>query len=211
MDYEANRLSSGLLQLSDNTHLIVDETRLEAGKLDASGVGNVQALRTLITHQIVNYDFQFYSKPYDADVPVLILSEGKSLLPCNMLVPLKADTSCLNTLPEIFQAANHFLREPLITEIRLYLSVMRHSDYEFPENLQTRAQEDFVQMRQTGGQNVSADDLHLLLVLARLLSLSNGEKIVSLEAWEQAKAMEAERKLRISSNSGQTAQSANEP
>lgn len=37
MDYEANRLSSGLLQLSDNTHLIVDETRLEAGKLDAAG------------------------------------------------------------------------------------------------------------------------------------------------------------------------------
>ena len=37
MDYEANRLSSGLLQLSDNTHLVVDETRLEAGKLDAAG------------------------------------------------------------------------------------------------------------------------------------------------------------------------------
>lgn len=37
MDYEANRLSSGLLQLSNNTHLVVDETRLEAGKLDAAG------------------------------------------------------------------------------------------------------------------------------------------------------------------------------
>lgn len=37
MDYEANRLSSGLLQLSANTHLVVDETRLEAGKLDAAG------------------------------------------------------------------------------------------------------------------------------------------------------------------------------
>lgn len=37
MDYEINRLSAGLLQLSDNTHLIVDETRLEAGKLDVAG------------------------------------------------------------------------------------------------------------------------------------------------------------------------------
>lgn len=211
MDYEANRLSSGLLQLSDNTHLIVDETRLEAGKLDASGVVNVQALRTLITHQIVNYDFQYYSKPYDADVPVLILSEGKSLLPCNMLVSLNADPSCLNTLPEIFQAANHFLREPLLTEIRLYLSVMRHSDYEFPEDLQKQAQEDFVQMRQTGGQNVSAEDLHLLLVLARLVSLSNGEKTVSLDAWEKAKRMEAERKSRIDIQRSRAAQPANEP
>lgn len=30
-----------------------------------------------------------------------------------------------------------------------------------------KAQEDFVEMRRVGGQNVSADDLHLLLVLAR--------------------------------------------
>lgn len=211
MDYEMNRLSSGLLQLSNNTHLIVDETRLEAGKLDVAGVANVQALRTLISHQIVNYDFQYYSKPYDADVPVLILSEGKSLLPCDVLLPLKADATCLNTLPEIFQAANHFLREPLLSAIRLYLCAMRHSSFEFPEDLQKKAQEDFVEMRQVGGRSVSADDLHLLLVLARLVSLSHGERVVSLSAWEEAKRMEEERKLRLGNQSAQASHPSNEP
>ncbi|XP_034254053.1 mini-chromosome maintenance complex-binding protein [Thrips palmi] len=211
MDYENNRLSSGLLQLSDNTHLIVDETRLEAGKLDVSGVANVQALRTLISQQIVNYDFQYYTKPYDADIPVLILSEGKSLLPCDVLVPLKADSASLNTLPEIFQAANHFLREPLLSAIRLYLCGMRHSTFEFPEDLQKKAQEDFVAMRQVGGRSVSADDLHLLLVLARLVSLSHGEKVVSLSAWEEAKRMEEERKQRLSNHLAQATQPSNEP
>lgn len=211
MDYEANRLSSGLLQLSDNTHLIVDETRLQAGKLDAAGIANVQALRTLISQQLVNYDFQYYSKPYDTDVPVLILSEGKSLLPCDVLVPLKVDPACLSTLPEVFQAANHFLRDPLLSAIRTYLCVMRHSTYEFPEDLQKKAQEDFVEMRQAGGQNVSADDLHLLLVLARLVSLSNGEKTVSVGAWEQAKKLEAERKRRIGTEHVRSSTLSNEP
>lgn len=211
MDYEANRLSSGLLQLSDSTHLVVDETRLEAGKLDVSGVANVQALRTLISHQIVNYDFQYYSKPYDADIPVLILSEGKSLLPCNILLPLRVDSACLTTLPEIFEAANHFLRDPLLSAIRLYLSVIRHSSFEFPEDLQKRAQEDFVEMRQAGGQTVSADDLHLLLVLARLISLSHGEKVVSLSSWDKAKKMERERKSRIHLEGSPSVQLSNEP
>ena len=36
-DYSANRLMSGLLQLSERTHLVLDETAMEAGQLDATG------------------------------------------------------------------------------------------------------------------------------------------------------------------------------
>ena len=36
-DYNANRLSSGLLQLSENTHLVLDETALQPGQLDTNG------------------------------------------------------------------------------------------------------------------------------------------------------------------------------
>lgn len=36
-DYSANRVKSGMLQLSADTHLMVDETRLEAGQLDNTG------------------------------------------------------------------------------------------------------------------------------------------------------------------------------
>lgn len=36
-DYSENRLKSGLLQLSDSTQLLVDETVMTAGQLDATG------------------------------------------------------------------------------------------------------------------------------------------------------------------------------
>lgn len=36
-DYIANRLTTGILQLSDRTHLVVDETALQPGQLDTKG------------------------------------------------------------------------------------------------------------------------------------------------------------------------------
>ncbi len=36
-DYTANRLVSGVLQLSDGTQLILNETALQPGQLDANG------------------------------------------------------------------------------------------------------------------------------------------------------------------------------
>ena len=39
-DYAANRLTSGVLQLSDKTHFVIDETVLQQGQLDANGKMN---------------------------------------------------------------------------------------------------------------------------------------------------------------------------
>ena len=36
-DYKENRLKSGVLQLSNGTHLILDETALQPGQLDTNG------------------------------------------------------------------------------------------------------------------------------------------------------------------------------
>ena len=36
-DYEANRLKSGILQLPDRCHLVLDETALQPGQLDVNG------------------------------------------------------------------------------------------------------------------------------------------------------------------------------
>lgn len=77
---------SGILQLSAHTHLVLDETCLEPGQLDSNGVHNVAALGTLISQQKVDYDFQFYKLEFQTDIPVLVLSEGKSLLPVSLNV-----------------------------------------------------------------------------------------------------------------------------
>lgn len=81
-DHESNRLTSGILQLNNNTHLILDETKLKAGKLNASGVQAVGALAKAMQSQVVCYDFGFNAtQEFNCDIPFLIFSEGKSMLP----------------------------------------------------------------------------------------------------------------------------------
>lgn len=54
---------------------------METGKLNASGVRSITALSNVIKNQKAMYDFNYYQMEFDCDIPILILSEGKSLLP----------------------------------------------------------------------------------------------------------------------------------
>lgn len=45
------------------------------------GMINIQGLKDVITNQQIKYDFTYYSIDYETQIPVLILSEGKSLFP----------------------------------------------------------------------------------------------------------------------------------
>ncbi|PSN36459.1 hypothetical protein C0J52_18343 [Blattella germanica] len=135
-DYKKNRLHSGMLQLSANTQLVFDETCMEPGRLDSNGLNNMRALEELITKQLVDYDFQYYKLKFNTDLSILILSEGKSLLSSDVVVPLDIDTKCLETRNEIFQAINHYLQEPLLEKIRKYITTVRLLDYTLPKDLE---------------------------------------------------------------------------
>lgn len=80
-DYKTNRLQTGLLQLPNHTHLMLDEIQLESGKLEAPGCLALQDLSELIKSQQLQYDFKFYKIPFHTNIPTMIVSEGKSLLP----------------------------------------------------------------------------------------------------------------------------------
>ena len=80
-DYTKNHLQTGVLQLPKHAHLVLDETKLENGKLEQSGCLAVGDLSELIRSQQISYDFGFYKLPFQTNIPVLIFSEGKSLLP----------------------------------------------------------------------------------------------------------------------------------
>jgi hypothetical protein len=85
-DYDCNRLTTGILQLSNNTHLIMDETNLTTGQLTACGRQNYGAITNLIQFQKVAYDFKFYNMEYETDIPILILSDVKSFIPVSLLI-----------------------------------------------------------------------------------------------------------------------------
>lgn len=124
---------------------------------------------------------------------------------------LEPDESCLSTFNEILEAARHFLKPKLLDDIRVFLTLARFGDYELPENIQDvsclcfcvldfimcfqKIQEEFVSMRQKS--KVNADDLHQLLVLTRLICLSEGRSLLDDECWRRACDLETERKARI--------------
>ncbi|XP_012551542.1 uncharacterized protein LOC100286771 isoform X1 [Bombyx mori] len=197
-DYECNRLASGVLQLSKDTHLILDETKMEQGRLDATGVNNIAALGKMIMTQKVEYDFKYYKMEFDSDISVLVLSEGKSLLPSDYHVPLKPEESSLEIFDAIVEAATYYLTEDLMNMIRAYLTNLKLVKYSITEDLQF-VENDFIDMRSKSSSDnpVTADDLHRLLVLARLVSLSRGHDTLSKECWDITKAMETERLHRV--------------
>ena len=78
-----------MLQLTAHTHLLLDETAMENGQLDAEGVRNLTALGNLISWQKVGYNFSFHNIDFLTDVPVIVMSEGRSILPSDVSVMLK--------------------------------------------------------------------------------------------------------------------------
>ncbi|XP_055083153.1 mini-chromosome maintenance complex-binding protein [Periophthalmus magnuspinnatus] len=196
-DYTANRLVSGALQLSKNTSLFLDETRLEQGQLDTTGVRNVTALGNLISWQKVDYDFNYHQMEFPCNINVLISSEGRSLLPSDCQVPLQPAVA-----PSQLEETVNGLHVPQtssaqINRFRTYLGLAQLLDYNISEEMTKWVEDDFVDMRKDDPQSISAEDLHRLLVVARLLSLSVGVTALSRESWSKAKHLETLRRGRM--------------
>ncbi|XP_069608766.1 mini-chromosome maintenance complex-binding protein isoform X3 [Ranitomeya imitator] len=195
-DYSANRLVSGLLQLPSHTLLLVDETILEQGQLNTTGVHNLTALGNLITWQKVDYDFSYHQMEFPCNINVLVTSEGRSLLPSDCQVYLKP-LVCPPSLEQYTEALLSATLPSLLKKFRMYVSLLQAMDYTISEEIIKAVEDDFVDMRKSDPQSIGADDLHRLLVVARLLSLSSGQTSLSHETWLQAKELEIQRKSRL--------------
>ncbi|XP_035892670.1 mini-chromosome maintenance complex-binding protein [Anopheles stephensi] len=194
-DYATNKLTSGLLQLAPHTHLVLDETRLQAGKLESAGVDAVKQVAHLIKSQRLQCNFQYYQLDFNADVPVLVLSEGRSMLPSNCYLPIVPDLDAIELIEETVKAGRHYIT-PKLDEMRRYLTAARIREFDMKTLDPTVVQDDFVRMRTENGA-ITMDDLHALFVLARLLGLSRGRTTLLREDWERAKVLERERRNRI--------------
>ena len=91
MDYSVEALATGKLQVTDGTHVVLDETGLAEGKLTNVGVQNLQALKNVALTAQVPYE---YSSSYELEMhlkaPLLILSSTASLLKPVLSVKLAA-------------------------------------------------------------------------------------------------------------------------
>ncbi|XP_055856866.1 mini-chromosome maintenance complex-binding protein [Episyrphus balteatus] len=194
-DYQTNKLTSGILQLAPHTHLVLDETRLQPGKLENNGVRGVQNLAHFIKTQQLKCDFQYYDINFNTDIPVLVLSEGRSMLPNDFQVPLNADNDRITLIEETLKAAKHYA-QPKLDAIRCYLTSAKLTKFDMNPEESEMIQTDFVEMRKANAK-VGADELHGLLVLSRLLAIASGKSKFDRDSWEKAKQMEATRRSRM--------------
>ncbi|XP_074287149.1 mini-chromosome maintenance complex-binding protein [Silene latifolia] len=186
-DYQANRLVPGVLQLAEGSHVIIDETQLQAGTLNSIGVENARSLKNLTELQKVEYDFQYYKMEMPADVQLLILSEGKSnLLPADLVLPFQpASTMSSETVDET-----------VLQAWRWYLANLRLLDHTISPEMQLVVENDLVAAKQAD-RSLGASDMSRLLSMGRLMSLSYGDTSLSAEHWQMVKEMERLRKERV--------------
>ncbi|XP_015235810.1 PREDICTED: mini-chromosome maintenance complex-binding protein [Cyprinodon variegatus] len=196
-DYVANRLVSGALQLARNTSLFLDETQLEQGQLDATGVRNVTALGNLISWQKVDYDFNYHQMEFPCNINVLVASEGRSLLPSDCHIHLQPQVAPPRMEEYLSSIHLHPQASSQLNKFRVFLGAARLLDYSISEEVTKAVEDDFVDMRKDDPQSISADDLHRLLVVARLLSLSLGQTSLSRDSWLRAKHIETLRRSRM--------------
>ncbi|KAG7229942.1 hypothetical protein INR49_009662 [Caranx melampygus] len=84
-----------------------------------------------------------------------------------------------------------------LNKLRIYLSVARLLDYSISDEVTKSVEDDFVDMRKDDPTSMSAEDLHRMLVVARLLSLSLGQTSLSRDCWLRAKHIEELRRSRM--------------
>ena len=168
-DYEANRLVSGSLQLPAGTHLWLDETAMTDGQLGAAGVKNLTSLGSLITWQKLEYDFQFQKLEYESDIPCLVMSEGRSMLPSDIQLMVKPGSveARPDLISKTFGEIGAGLDSDLLDRLRRYITTARFATFDLTEQVMRAVQDDFVTMRQTE-QGISVEAFHSLLVLGRL-------------------------------------------
>merc|ERR1719411_80627 len=196
-DYSSNRLTSGLVQLSHGTNLILDETVMNNGQLNQDGIKNLTTLGQMIKYQSVDYDFGFHSLAFDTDIPCLVLSEGRSMLPNDTQVMLKPQSEVSKeSIDAMFFNIGKNLDKEMLVRVRNYITLAKNLNFDLTEETQNFVQEDFVRERQNGDLIKTTDDLHSLLVFGRLLSVSRGEKALNPSVWNESKLMEQQRKSR---------------
>ncbi|CAH0474146.1 unnamed protein product [Peronospora belbahrii] len=190
-DYEREILLGGVLQVANGTTVLVNETALTAGKLNDQGVKNIAALQSLIDKMLLPYDFHYYNMDFPQDVAVVTVSEGKSILPVTVSVPVVSPAGTNAVVQPCLLPEEHVLEC-----FRVFLSVLRSFVVTIGNEEAEIAEKHYVECRKSQ-QKVALEDLHRWLRLARLVALSRGEGQISKGSWKAMLMLETERLARL--------------
>ncbi|OZJ02304.1 hypothetical protein BZG36_05195 [Bifiguratus adelaidae] len=186
---EYDNLLSGHLQLTSNTYLLVDETRLQEGNLQEQGLKNIQALQGVMNGQSLHYAFPYSSFEIQTDLETLVVSTGKPLLQTPAIIPvIPIKDGVPTSLPAI--------DDQTLNEWRIYLQQARWIDHDIPSDISSYIQEQYVKERKQGSK-IGQEDLMLHMTLARLVAQSFGQSELNVELWDYAVSIDEKRCARL--------------
>lgn len=187
-------LTPGPLQMAPGTHMIVDETLLEAGTLNETGLRNLAAIQGMMRVQKIAYDFQYFTLDQPTDAPVTILSTGRSILKGagELEVPLRPTAPLASGTEAVVEA----VRSGDVIPARTYMAAVRHLEFSIPESVASAIERELAVAKQKDAA-VTEETFHAWLNVARLLALSYGEEMLTMERWAHAMKLECRRRERI--------------
>lgn len=191
-------LSRGILQLPKSSILMVDETSLNPGTLSSTGLSNITQLKSIVRDGEIEYGLEFGSVSVGCEISCCVVSEGKSMLDIDIVVPVVMADS---TDSSEWTISN-------LPEIRSYISSSKKlwSEYSINESVAEQISDAFV--NRVGGERVldketNGEDLGRILGVARGLSLWFGCSELSWEVFVRAVEMESERVARLRLSKGE--------
>lgn len=202
-DIDNNKMIAGTLQLPDGLCLFLNETALAEGQLNSLGLQNIEALGNIISWQRLTYDFKFHSVQIDTDLKVLVISEGKSILPVTIRIQLKNnDAETISAMEQACESVDAFLTDETLNMFRYYItSLIEVPEYTIPADVKDLIEQNFIDWRKNqsadGERIMSADDLSVLMTTARYQTISRGETMLTREIWQETYRMDAERQARL--------------
>ncbi|KAF9187739.1 hypothetical protein BGZ51_001124 [Haplosporangium sp. Z 767] len=157
------QLSSGILQVTRGTALVLDETAMDEGTLVDKGLKNLKAVSDVSMYQTLNYVFPFNNLEFQTDISLLIVSLGNSLVPVDCSIALMPETLAGTQPTEP--------TEEQLQSFRKYISVYRLAEYKFSEEIAKEIEMEFMEERKAasaaGTTLISPNELAFNISLAR--------------------------------------------
>ncbi|KAJ3378583.1 hypothetical protein HDU92_007303 [Lobulomyces angularis] len=188
-------LKTGELQLPSGTQILVDETKLKPGKVNERGIRNLQALQNLINKGEVCYKIPYSEINVETNVPVIVVSVGKSMFQMDFVVPLLK-----------IKETESPLDFELVVKARkmIHFFSRRWKDYNIPLEVRNKISEDFAMRKNERidddnifSKNVTTQDLKKFLDLLRGTCLSFGKFEADFSMLELCSNLEKERIRRV--------------
>ena len=183
-DYDTDTLSPSPLLCPPRTLLLLDETHLTEGELTAVGVNNVRALSALVKEQRLWFDFVWQEVWMPVDVGLVVLSSGggKGVVGGGATVKVGWKSERVEggggvEVGEIEEREWCVWRE--------WVQRVSQGEFGIGKELTSVVEGLFVRRRRAD-EKVEAEWLHRLLLMARLLALSYGEKQLHKERLNEA-------------------------